>query len=185
MPYSIRNKYSNFSIARRPLNFDEDDTTVLSVHMKKPVMHIVVIFFVTKFPNYPMRDFHRKYSSKRQSSSMKIHDQLTDNQTFTFEVSVSETHAFIRHINTIPSLLRLPSDMFIPTTDGMPFETRTNPVSCRYLKIRKHNKKDYPHITCHGTSIKDIELILMDGLVILSMVVSIELRICPAINHIA
>ncbi|CAF1298596.1 unnamed protein product [Rotaria sp. Silwood1] len=290
MPDAIRNKYSNFSIARRPLNFDQDDTTVLSAvcrarygktkfvqlplcitaHEKARYTHSGHIFR-NELPNYSMRDVHRKFVSKCRSSSMKILGQFTDNQKFTFEglsftfpnncanenlsididyiissdfdlfnlpeciclfktkyhngnaklndmptvsftdepnallynwvqpssywfsyrigqtrlVSIGETHAFIRHIDIIPSLLRLPPDMFIPTAAGKPFEIRSKPISCYSLKILEHNKKDFPHIAYHGTNIKAIESILMDGLVMPSTVVSIGLRICPPSNHIA
>ncbi|CAF0993143.1 unnamed protein product [Rotaria sordida] len=270
MPDSIRNKYPNFSIARRPLNFDKNDTTILSAicrarydrtkfvqlplcitaHEKARYTHSGHILR-DELPNYSMRDIYRKFASKCRTSSMKIRGQLNDNQTFTFEnlsftfppncanenlsividyiispdfnlfnllqciclfktkyqdgstklndmptvlftsepnallynwiqpsaywfsyrtrqtrlVSIGQTHAFVRHIDIIPSLLCLPPDMFISTADGKPFEIRSEPISCYYLKIREHNKKDFPHIAYHGTSIKAIESILMDGLV--------------------
>ncbi|CAF1011952.1 unnamed protein product [Rotaria sordida] len=104
MPDSIRNKYSNFSTARRPLNFDEDDTTVLSAvcrarygktkfiqlplcitaHGKARYTHSGHILR-NELPNYSMRDVHHKFASKCRSSSMKIRGPLTTNQTFTFE----------------------------------------------------------------------------------------------------
>ncbi|CAF3254853.1 unnamed protein product, partial [Rotaria sp. Silwood2] len=290
MPNSIRNKYTNFSIARRPLNFDKDDTTVLSAvyrarHGKTKFVQLPLCITAHEkarythsghilrdhLPNYSLRDIHHKFSSKCRSSSMKIRGQLADNQTFSFGglsftfpnncandnlsidvdyivspdfdlfglptciclfktkyhnentklidmptvlftgepnallynwvqpssywfsyrtrqtrlLSIGEMHAFIRHIDVIPSLLSLPPDIFIPTATGKPFEIRSKPVPCYYLKIRGHNKKDFPHIAYHGTNIKAIESILMDGLVMPSTVVSIGLRICPPDNHIA
>ncbi|CAF5043901.1 unnamed protein product [Rotaria sp. Silwood1] len=100
-------------------------------------------------------------------------------------VTIGETHAFVRHVDIIPSLLSLPPDMFIQAVMGQPFEDRSEPISCRCLKIREHNKNDFPHIAYHGTNIKVIESILIDGLVMPSTVVSSGLRICPPNNHIA
>ncbi|CAF1123691.1 unnamed protein product [Rotaria sp. Silwood1] len=100
-------------------------------------------------------------------------------------ISIGETiHAFIRHVDIIPSQLTLPPDMFIQAAVGQLLHTRDKPVSCQYLKIREHNKEKFPHIAYHGTNIKAIESILMDGLVMPSTVVSNGFRICPPPNHI-
>ncbi|CAF3673449.1 unnamed protein product [Rotaria sp. Silwood1] len=101
-------------------------------------------------------------------------------------ISIGETiHAFIRHENIIPSQLTLLPDMFIQAAVGKLFHSRDKPVSCYCLKICEHNKDVFPHIAYHGTNIKAIESILMDGLVMPSTVVSNGLRVCPSSNHIA
>ncbi|CAF1486140.1 unnamed protein product [Rotaria sordida] len=290
MPNTIRDKYPNFSIARRPLNFEEDNTTVLSAvcrarygktkfvqlplcitaHERARYTHSGHVLS-KKLPNHPMRSVDSKFRAKCQSSSIEIRGQLNENQKFTFEdlsftfpnnctnenlsinidyiispefdlfslpeciclfktqyhgknaklndmpivsfngepnarlynwvpsssywysyrtrqtrlVSIGETHAFVRHIDIIPSLLSLPPDMFIQAAFGKLFEDRNEPVYCRCLKIREHNKEDFPHIAYHGTNVKAIESILMDGLVMPSTVVSCGLRISPPNNHIA
>ncbi|CAF3425846.1 unnamed protein product [Rotaria sp. Silwood2] len=290
MPDSIRNKYPNFSIARRPLNFEEDGTTILSAvcraqygktkfvqlplcitaHEKARYAHSGHVLG-KELPNYNLRHIQNNFTAKRQKSLMKICSQLNEKQIFTFGnlsftflnnctnenvlididyiispefdlfhlpecicvfktkyqnedakltdmpivsfnsepnarlynwvqpssywysyrtrqtrlVSIGETHAFVRHVDIIPSLLNLPPDMFIQAAVGTLLETRNVPVPCRCLKIREHNKKDFPHIAYHGTNVKAIESILMDGLVMPSTVVSCGLRICPPNNHIA
>ncbi|CAF4534237.1 unnamed protein product [Rotaria sp. Silwood2] len=290
MPDSIRSNYPSFSIARRPLNFEEDDTTILSAvcrarygktkfvqlplcitaHERARYTHSGHILG-KKLPNHPMRNVDGNFRANCQSSSIEISGQLNQDKTFTFEnlsftfskncanenllididyiispefdlfhlpecicvfktkyhdksgklkdmptlsfdgepnarlynwaqpssywysyrtrqtrlVSIGETHAFVRHADIIPSLLTLPPDMFIQAAVGTLLETRNTPVPCRCLKIREHNKKDFPHIAYHGTNVKAIESILMDGLVMPSTVVSCGLRICPPINHIA
>ncbi|CAF4932837.1 unnamed protein product, partial [Rotaria sp. Silwood1] len=289
MPDSIRDKYTKFSIARRPLNFEEDGITVLSaVYCAR---HVNTKFFqlplcITahervrygkaghvlreKLPNYTIRNLDGKFRAKCQSSSMEIRGSLNENQIFTFGnlsftfsnnctnknvlvdvdyiispdldvfnlpecicvfrtkyhdksdklndmpilsfvgepnarlynwvqpssywysyrtrqtrlVTIGETHAFVRHVDIIPSLLSLSPDMFIQAVMGQPFEDRSEPISCRCLKIREHNKNEFPHIAYHGTNIKVIESILIDGLVMPSTVVSSGLRICPPSNHI-
>ncbi|CAF4864998.1 unnamed protein product [Rotaria sp. Silwood1] len=290
MPDSIRDKYPNFSIARRPLNFEDGPTTVLSAvcrarYGKSKFVQLPLCITAHErarythsghvlgevLPNYHMREVDSKFSAKRQKSSMKIRGKMNENQPFTFGnlsftfpnhctdqdvsinieyiispdfdlfklsecicvfktkyhdentklndmpivsfvgepnarlynwvqpssywysyrtrqtrlIAIGETHAFVRHIDIIPSLLSLPPDMFIKATIGKLFEDRSKPVSCRCLKVREHNKKDFPHIAYHGTNVKAIESILMDGLVMPSTVVSSGLRICPPSNHIA
>ncbi|CAF1103316.1 unnamed protein product [Rotaria sordida] len=101
-------------------------------------------------------------------------------------MSIGETiHAFIRHVDIIPSQFTLPPDMFIQAAVGQLFHIRDKPVSCLCLKICEHNKGKFPHIAYHGTNIKVIESILMDGLVMPSTVVSSGFRVCPPENHIA
>ncbi|CAF5170676.1 unnamed protein product, partial [Rotaria sp. Silwood1] len=51
--------------------------------------------------------------------------------------TIGETYAFVRYIDIIPSLLSLPPDMFIKATIGKLFEDRSEPVSCRSLKVRE------------------------------------------------
>ncbi len=99
---------------------------------------------------------------------------------------IGGVHAFVRHVDIFPKrLLCLPPDMFIQAAIGKPFTSRLKPVPCQCLKIREHNTKDFPKIAYHGTSIKVISSILMDGLVMPSTVVSSGLRVCPPDNHIA
>ncbi|CAF3682849.1 unnamed protein product [Rotaria sp. Silwood1] len=101
-------------------------------------------------------------------------------------ISIGETlHAFIRHFDIIPSQLTLPPDLFLHSTNGKLLYDRDIPVPCRCLKIRDHNKTVFPHIAYHGTDIKVIASILMDGLVMASTVVSSGYRVCPPPNHIS
>ncbi|CAF4907948.1 unnamed protein product, partial [Rotaria sp. Silwood1] len=290
MSDSMRDKYTNFSIARRPLNFEEDGTTVLSAvcrarygktkfvqlplcitaHQRGLSTHSDLIRS-EELPSHSMREIDNKFRANSRSSSIQIRGPLNENHTFLLEnlsftfaknctnenvlidvdyiispdldvfnlpecicvfrtryhdksgkvndmpivsfvgepnarlynwvqpssywysyrtrqtrlVTIGETHAFVRHVDIIPSLLSLPPDMFIQPVMGQPFEDRSEPISCRCLKIREHNKNEFPHIAYHGTNIKVIESILIDGLVMPSTVVSSGLRICPPSNHIA
>ncbi|CAF1268197.1 unnamed protein product [Rotaria magnacalcarata] len=290
MSNEMKAKYPNFSMARRPLNFDKDDTTVLSSACRARYVNTKFIqlplcltaheklryansghIFRQEPPNHNTRDIHAKFLSKCESSPMKIRGQLAEKQKFIFGdlsftfpencanedlvinidyiispdydlfklkecvcffitkykdsktklndmpvvsyngepharlynwvsptpywfsyrtrqtrlIAIGETHAFVRHIEIIPSLLSLPPDMFIPAGIGKPLKIRDTPVYCKCLQIREHNKAEFPHIAYHGTNIKAIESILMDGIVMPSTVVSSGLRICPPNNHIA
>ncbi|CAF4894223.1 unnamed protein product [Rotaria sp. Silwood1] len=290
MPDTIRNEYRNFSIARRPLNFEKDDITVLSAvycarHGNSRLFQLPLCITAherarythsghvlrKELPNYSTNDIDNAFHSKGQSSSMEIRSKVFKNQIFKFGdlsftfpsncsddnltididyikspgfdvlhfhecvclfrtryrhgrgsklndmpvvsfkdepnarlynwvqpspywvsyrtgdsrlISIGDTHAFVRHTDIIPSQLSLPPDIFIRTASGKLLEIRHQPVSCYCLKIREHNKKDFPHIAYHGTNIKAIESILMDGLVMPNTVVSSGLRICPPSNHI-
>ncbi|CAF1276546.1 unnamed protein product [Rotaria sp. Silwood1] len=289
MPASMRDQFPNFSIARRPLNFEDDKTTILSAVCRarygtskfvqlplcitahervryKKAGHVLR----DELPASDISEFHQKFQPNCPKLTMKI-SRLDKSQTFTIKnlsftypnncvdqdviidveyimspdigtvnlpgciclfqtryvnryklknmptvlfsgepnaklynlaplssywfsyrtrhtrlISIGETiHAFIRHIDIIPSLLTLPPDMFIQVVVGKLFQTRNKPIFCQCLKIREHNKTVFPHIAYHGTNIKAIESILMDGLVMPSTVVSSGLRICPPTNHIA
>ncbi|UJR21018.1 hypothetical protein I4U23_024118 [Adineta vaga] len=94
-------------------------------------------------------------------------------------------HAFIREVEIIPKLFSLLPDMFIQALAGDLFDTREQPVHCQYLKICEPDLKRFPHSAYHGTSIKVIRSILMDGLVMPSTVVSSGFRVCPPDNHIS
>jgi hypothetical protein len=98
---------------------------------------------------------------------------------------IGGVHAFIHHVDVIPSVLTLPPDIFIQAAVGKPFESRQTPVNCKCLKLRQHNTTAFPRIAYHGTSISVIRSILMDGLVMPSTVVSSGMRVCPPSNHIA
>ncbi|CAF3336676.1 unnamed protein product [Rotaria sp. Silwood2] len=290
MPDTIRDKYPNFSIARRPLDFEKDGITVLSavyrarhgnsrfvqlplcitIHERARYTHSGHILR-EELPNYSTNDIDNVFYSKGQSSSMEIYGKVSENQIFTFGdlsftfpsncaddkltididyitspgfdvfnfhgciclfttryrngrsaklndmpmvsfkgvpnallynwvkpssywfsyrtgqsrlISIGETHAFVRYIDIIPSLLSLPPDVFISSAAGKSIEIRDQPNFCYCLKIREHNKINFPHIAYHGTNIKAIESILMDGLVMPNTVVSSGLRICPPSCHI-
>ena len=99
--------------------------------------------------------------------------------------SVNRVHAFVRHVDVIPSLLSLPADMFVQAAAGQSLFTRSSPVSCKCLKIRDQNKKLFPDIAYHGTNIDVVCSILLDGLVMPNTVVSSGIRVCPPNNHIA
>ncbi|CAF3712259.1 unnamed protein product [Rotaria sp. Silwood1] len=289
IPKSLQDKYSNFSIARRPLIFDDDKTTVLSAVCRarygiSRFIQLPLCITAHERPRYmkaghvlhdelPVsneKEFHQKFQPNCPKFTMKIsrtdekqiftiknllftfpkncvdHDvtinveyimppdidivnlpgciclfqtgyvntrnhlkdmptvslvdepnarlyNLTPSSSYWFSnrtqhthlISIGETiHAFIRHVDIIPSQLTLPPDMFIQAAVGQLLQTRDKPVSCQYLKIREHNKEKFPHIAYHGTNIKAIESILMDGLVMPSTVVSNGFRICPPPNHI-
>ena len=94
-------------------------------------------------------------------------------------------HALIRHVPIIVNELYLLPDIFIRCQINQILGERSNPFYCRYLKIRDHDKSKYPHIAYHGTSIRVISSILMDGFVMPSTVVSSGQRVCPPPNHIA
>ncbi|CAF1656092.1 unnamed protein product [Adineta ricciae] len=98
--------------------------------------------------------------------------------------TIGRIHAFIRHVEIVPSSLILPPDLFLQSTIGEPFVIRDHPLYCRSLQIRKQNPSKYPRIAYHGTSIGVILSILMDGLVMPSTVVSSGKRVCPPTNHI-
>ncbi|CAF0731415.1 unnamed protein product [Adineta steineri] len=290
MPESLRKEYHSFSIARRPLQLQEKDTTIISAfcrarYGKSKFVELPLCITAHESPryvnsghilgeeviDYNSREFQAKFMSKCQNSSIKIASQLNKIQKFTcgnlsvtFPVNcaskqlsidveyidspdlqtfklpeclclfrtkfqgknnaleempnvvfngdsnvrlyswiqsqaywfahkirhgrlpfIDGVHAFIRHVDIIPAALNLPPDMFIQAAVGKPFNTRDHPVYCRYLKIREHKTDVYPHIAYHGTSIKVIPSILMDGLVMPSTVVSNGIRVCPPDNHIA
>ncbi|CAF1440298.1 unnamed protein product [Adineta ricciae] len=94
-------------------------------------------------------------------------------------------HAFIREVEVVPKLFSLLPDMFIQVVPGKLFHTREHPIHCEYLKICEPDLSRFPHTAYHGTSIKVIRSILMDGLVMPSTIVSSGLRVCPPPNHIA
>jgi hypothetical protein len=98
---------------------------------------------------------------------------------------IGGVHAFVRHVDVIPSVLSLPPDMFIPVRNNELFTSREQPVDCQCLRIREHNSEVFPYIAYHGTCIEVIPSILMDGLVMPSTVVSSGVRVCPPDNHIA
>ncbi|CAM2701482.1 unnamed protein product [Rotaria socialis] len=290
MPDEMRKTYTNFSMARRPLNFDQDGITIVSSACRARYVNTKFIqlplcltahersrygnsgyVFRQEPPNHNTRDVHGKFLSKCESSSMKIRGQLAEKQNFIFGdlsftfpencanedlainidyiispdydlfklqecvcffitkykdskvnlndmpivsyngepharlynwvsptpywftyrtrqtrlIAIGETHAFVRHVEIIPSQLSLPPDMFIPGGIGRPLKIRDTPVYCKCLKIREHNKAEFPHVAYHGTNIKAIESILMDGIVMPSTVVCSGLRVCPPNNHIA
>ncbi|CAF3923853.1 unnamed protein product [Rotaria sp. Silwood1] len=231
MPDSIRDKYPNFSIARRPIYFEDDATTVLSAvcrarygkskfvqlplcitaRQREHSTHSDLICDYIILPDSHLFNlpecicvFRTKYHDKSgklndmpivsfvDEPNARLYNWVQPSSYWysyrtrqTRLIAIGETHAFVRHIDIIPSLLSLPPDMFIKATIGKLFEDRSKPVSCRCLKVREHNKKDFPHIAYHGTNVKAIESILMDGLVMPSTVVSSGLRICPPSNHIA
>ncbi|UJR11912.1 hypothetical protein I4U23_016090 [Adineta vaga] len=110
---------------------------------------------------------------------------FTDKTKHTYLPYIDGIHAFICHIDVIPSQLSLPPDLFIQAAVAQPLHIRDDPVYCRCLKIREHNKNTFPHIAYHGTSIGVILSILMDGLVMPSTVVSSGVRVCPPKGHIA
>lgn len=94
-------------------------------------------------------------------------------------------HAFVRHIDIIPSLLSLPADMFIQNALGKPLTERKTPIPCLCLKVRERDASVFPHIAYHGTKLQLVKSILMDGFVMPSTVVSSGLRVCPPSCHIA
>lgn len=98
---------------------------------------------------------------------------------------IGGTHSLISQVHVIPNVLSIQPDMFIQSSLGKPFTLRSNPVNCRCLKIREHNTKHFPFLAYHGTHVKVIPSILMDGLVMPSTVVSSGSRVCPPPNHIA
>jgi ankyrin repeat protein len=98
---------------------------------------------------------------------------------------ISGIHAFVRHIDIIPSQLSLPADMFLAAALGQPLKSRNSPVPCTCVTLREPDRSAFPHIAYHGTNIKAIESILHDGLVVPGTVVSGGKRINPPENHIA
>lgn len=103
MPASLRDKYNSFSIARRPLNFDEDDATVLSAvcrarygktkfvelplcitaHEKARYIHSGHVIS-NEVSDYNSREFQGKFISKCKTSSINIKGQSDQIQTFNF-----------------------------------------------------------------------------------------------------
>jgi ankyrin repeat protein len=290
MPEDLRNKYNSFSIARRPLHFDEESTTIISAvcrarHGKSKFIELPLCITAHESPrymhsghvtseeviDYNAREFHGKFTAKCKDASLQIKAQCNETQTFTvgnllftFAVNCADenlsidvqyilsadydtfrlpecvclfetkyhrkndqlnempivsfandpnarmyswiqptpywfaystrhirlpfiggVHAFIHHVDVIPSVLTLPPDIFIQAAVGKPFESRQTPVNCKCLKLRQHNTTAFPRIAYHGTSISVIRSILMDGLVMPSTVVSSGMRVCPPSNHIA
>ncbi|UJR34415.1 hypothetical protein I4U23_021822 [Adineta vaga] len=290
MPKSIKEKFNIFSIARRPLRFDKEETTILSAfcrarYGKTKFVEFPLCITVHESPRYMnsghtlseeifyfnSREFDGKFLSSCQRSTIDVIGQFNESQkyecsnlTFTFPVNctnndisidiefvnlpnlntfqlpeclclfrtkyerkkndklnempnvelktegnvrlytwiesqpywfidkskpqylplIGGTHAFIRHVDIIPSSLSLPPDLFLQSSIGEPFLTRDQPLYCRCLQIRKQNATKYPHIAYHGTSIGVILSILMDGLVMPSTVVSNGKRVFPPPNHI-
>ncbi|CAF3150767.1 unnamed protein product [Rotaria sp. Silwood2] len=109
---------------------------------------------------------------------------FTSDEKKTLLPSIGSIHAFVKHIDVIPSLLSLPGDMFIQGALGKPLVSRQDPVVCYCLKVCEHNKSVFSNIAYHGTTIGVICSILMDGLVMPSTVVSSGIRVCPPTHHI-
>jgi hypothetical protein len=97
---------------------------------------------------------------------------------------INGIHAFIRHVDIIPTVLSLPPDLFIAAAFERPLTKRNNPVPCTCLLLRERNTDKFPLIAYHGTNINNIQSILLDGLVVPGTVVSCGKRIQPPINHI-
>ena len=289
MPSSMREKYNSFTIARRPLVFD-DNTTVLSAICRArygKTRFIELPLCITTHerarftnsghvlgeepPSYNVRGFQNKLNNESKRSTMQIRGQYDQIQEFVVEdlcfafpvncapkdlsinvdyifkpsfetfnlpecfclfqmkypqkgdqltsmpiVScrgkidvrlytrmestsywftsqtrhiripfIGGTHALISQVHVIPNVLSVQPDMFIQSSLGKPLTSRSDPVDCRFLKIREHNTKHFPFLAYHGTNVKVIPSILMDGLVMPSTVVSNGLRVCPPPNHIA
>ena len=289
MPTPMQAKYTNFSIARRPLVF-EDDATVLSAVCRSrygKTKFIELPLCITahersryansghvvgaEVPSHSSRSFQQQFLSQSKTSIMDVKGRYDQIQTFTlkdmsfnfaidcashdvaiqiqyifqpdvgtfhlpgclclFQTSymkkenqltsmpivtfsteskirlytwiqsspywfayntrhiripfIGGTHAFVSHAEIIPRALFLLPDMFIQTVTETPFTSRHDPVRCQCLKIRDHNTAKFPHIAYHGTDIRVISSILMDGLVMPSTVVSSGLRVCPPPHHIA
>jgi hypothetical protein len=94
-------------------------------------------------------------------------------------------HAFVHHVDIIPGLLTLPPDMFIAATLGQPLQSREKPVPCTCLFLRERDMRTFPLVAYHGTNIKVLRSILLDGLVVPGTVVSSGKRIQPPSYHIA
>ena len=94
-------------------------------------------------------------------------------------------HAFVRHHDVFSSHLTLPGDMFIRQNTGHALIKSDRPVQCFRLEICEHDKQKFPLTAYHGTNIKVIRSILVDGFVTPSTVVSNGFRVCPPDNHIA
>jgi ankyrin repeat protein len=94
-------------------------------------------------------------------------------------------HASVRHADIIPGQLSLPKDMFIAAALGQPLSSRDDPVPCRYLVLREQDTSLFPHTAYHGTNIKAVRSILLDGLVMPGTVTTSGKRINPPENHIA
>jgi hypothetical protein len=94
-------------------------------------------------------------------------------------------HAFIRHINIIPSKLTLPPDIFIAAALGQPLTSRDTPVPCKSLVLCERDTDSFPHVAYHGTNIEAVRSILADGLIIPGTVTTSGKRINPPKNHIA
>lgn len=97
---------------------------------------------------------------------------------------IGGVYALVRHTEMFSNALCLPPDMYIKTAIGQSFQSRQTPVRCQYLKICDFDPQQFSYTAYHGTSIKVIQSILMDGLVMPSTVVSSGFRVCPPDNHI-
>jgi ankyrin repeat protein len=103
MPESLRKKYNSFSIARRPLVFNEDNISVLSAvcrarYGKTKFVELPLCITAHESPrymhsghvtsdevvDYNLREFQSKFISKCKTSSINIKDQPDKTQTFTF-----------------------------------------------------------------------------------------------------
>jgi hypothetical protein len=98
---------------------------------------------------------------------------------------INGIHAFIRHVDIIPSVLSLPADLFIAAAFERPLTKRNNPVPCTCLLLRERNTDKFPLIAYHGTNINNIRSIILDGLVVPGTVVSCGKRIQPPSKHFA
>jgi ankyrin repeat protein len=94
-------------------------------------------------------------------------------------------HAFIRHVDIIPSKLTLPPDIFIAATLGQPLTSRDKPMPCTCLALCESDTNSFPHVAYHGTSIEAVRSILVDGLIIPGTVTTSGKRINPPKSHIA
>lgn len=93
-------------------------------------------------------------------------------------------HAFIQHVNVIPILLTLPSDMVLAACLDKPLVKREKPVKCTCLVLQEHDTANFANIAYHGTSIAVVRSILTDGLVAPGTVVTTGKRIMPPTTHI-
>lgn len=108
---------------------------------------------------------------------------FTSNTRKTRQPMISGIHAFIHHVDIISGQLVLPADMFIANILGIPLESRDSPIQCTCLTLHKQDSNTFPYTVYHGTNIKVIQSILLDGLVVPGTVVSSGIRVTPPDNH--
>jgi hypothetical protein len=75
--------------------------------------------------------------------------------------------------------------MLAANTLGRPLKSRDSPVPCTCLTLRERDIRTFPNTAYHGTNIKVIQSILLDGLVVPGTVVGSGIRVCPPSNHFA
>ena len=110
---------------------------------------------------------------------------FTSNTRKTRLPMIGGLHAFIRHVDVLHRHLTLPADMLAANVLEQPLKSRDRPVPCTCLTVRKHDTSIFPHTAYHGTNIRVIQSILLDGLVVPGTVVSSGIRVSPPSNHFA
>jgi ankyrin repeat protein len=167
-------------------------TTLFSPDYKKYGLYGCICLFKTqlysdasKLLELPAVSFLNEPYARLYTLATPTSRWFTSNTRKTRLPMTGGVHAFIRHVDIIPNQLTLPADMLAANTLGRPLKSRDSPVPCTCLTLRERDIRTFPNTAYHGTNIKVIQSILLDGLVVPGTVVGSGIRVCPPSNHFA